>query len=107
MRTTRLFGTLVLAGVFSLGAAAAEEPSAEYTKAMKDLAAVAQALDKSIEAQDFDAISKDATSAAAAFTVVANYWRGKAQDATNFAETGSKASADMNVAANQKSAEGA
>ena len=88
-------------------AAAAEKPTPEYQKAMKDLGAVAQAIGKPGASEDFPAVTKSVESAKAAFDVVEKYWRAKSvDDALKAAQAGQKAAADMGVAAGLTSAEG-
>jgi cytochrome c556 len=86
---------------------AAEKPTAEYQKAMKDLAAFMGALSKPGAAEDFDLAKAQAAIAKDSFAVTLKYWNGKgAPDAIKLAEAGAKAVADLNVSANLSSAEG-
>jgi hypothetical protein len=102
--STRL--ALVFVAVFGLQVRAADKPSADYQKAMKDLGAFAQSIDKAVMADDFDAVAKLAASAQADFEVVEKFWTSKAQDATKLAQNGAKAAADLGVVAGLKSHEG-
>src|SRR5262245_22796174 len=109
MRHQKLFVVLFVAGVvgFGLSVAANEKPSDEYRKAMRDLAAFNEGIDKAFMAEDCDALGKLATSAKAAFGVTENYWSSRNADATKLAQTGGKAAADLGVAAGLKSGDGA
>jgi hypothetical protein len=94
-------------GVFGLVLTAAEKPSDDYVKAMKDLGSVNAGLKKAADSDDFDTLSKSAMTARDAFAVAEAYWKGKADDAFKLAGIGVKASADLGVAAGLKSTEGA
>jgi hypothetical protein len=102
--TTRV--ALVFVAVFGLQVRAAEKPPADYQKAMKDLGAFAQGIDKAVMADDFDAVEKYAAAVKADFEVVENYWTKKAPDAAKIAQTGGKAAEDLAVVAGLKSHEG-
>jgi len=93
-------------GLFSFAAIAAEKPSPEFVKAMKDLAAANQAITKSVAAGDFNAVASNAGNAVNAIPVVQAYWKGKAPDASKAAEDAAKAAADLRVAAGLQSQEG-
>jgi hypothetical protein len=97
---------LVFAAVFGLQVRAADKPPADYQKAMKDLGAFAQGIDKAVMADDFDAVAKYATAVQADFELVEKYWTGKAKDAVEIAQNGGKAAADLGVVAGLKSHEG-
>jgi cytochrome c556 len=94
-------------GLFGFAAVAAEKPTDEYQKAMKDLGGVAQAMSKPEASEDFAAVTKSVDSTKAAFAVVEKYWRAKgSDDALKAVAVGTKAAADMGVAAGLTSAEG-
>jgi cytochrome c556 len=103
-----LAAAIAVVGLFGIAAIAAEKPSDEYQKAMKDLGGVAQSLSKPEATEDFPAVTKSVETAKAAWTTVEKYWRTKAtaEDAMKLVQAGSKAAADMGVAANLTSAEG-
>src|SRR5262245_4477195 len=108
-RRRMLKHALVTLGVFGvLGGAlfAADKPSEDYQKAMKDLRTVAAEMGKPNASEDMVLATKHAATAAAAFTIAEAYWKGKADDALKAAQTGQKAATDMSVAAGQNSAEG-
>src|SRR5260370_34160132 len=67
-------------GLFGFAAFAAEKPTDEYQKAMKDLGGVAQAMSKPEASEDFAAVTKNVESTKAAFAVVEKYWRAKGTD---------------------------
>jgi hypothetical protein len=107
MRHRAVVVALVL-GVFGLAVSGAEKPPENYQKAMKDLGAFAQGIGKAISDQDYDAVSKYAASAEAAFVVAGAFWTTKGDaDAAKTAQTGEKAAGDLAVVAGLKSAEGA
>jgi len=93
-------------GMFAVGVMTAEKPSDQYSKAMKDIDAAMQSLNKAIQAEDFDTVSKNAASMVDAFPVVEKYWAGKAQDAATLVQKAEKVAADLGVAAGLKSGEG-
>ena len=109
MRHQKLFVVLFVAGVagFGLSVAANEKPSDEYRKAMRDLAAFNQGIEKAIMAEDYDTVQKLAASAKAAFGVTESYWSTRNAEATKLAQTGGKAASDLDVAAGLKSGDGA
>jgi len=86
---------------------AAEKPSAEYQKAMKDLGGVMAALGKPEASEDFELGKKQGQAAKDAFAATLKYWNTKgAPDAVKLAETGAKAAADLYVSADLSSSEG-
>ncbi len=100
---------LVTCGLVILLAGAAmtaEKPSDEYVKAMKDIRAAVQSIDKAIAASDFDVVSKNALLITDAFLVVDKYWAGKAEDALRLSHTAGKAASDLEAAADLRSVEG-
>jgi hypothetical protein len=98
----------VLLGSLAFVLFAAEKPPQDYQQAMKDLGAFAQGISKAVQAEDYDAITKYATSAKDAFGIVESYWSKKSDaDALRTAQEGVKAAADLGVTANLKSKEGA
>ena len=98
---------LVLLGMLGAAASTAEKPSENYQKAMKDLDAFAQGIGKAVSDQDYDAVTKYAASAEAAFVVAGAFWTAKGDDAAvKMAQTGEKAAGDLAVVAGLKSAEG-
>ncbi len=107
MRQQSLFVVLFVVGVFGLAVVAAEKPPENYQKAMKDLAAFNQGIEKAMMAEDFDAVTKLAASAQAAFGVAEQFWTSRSAEATKDAQTGAKAAADLGVAAGLKSQDGA
>ena len=93
-------------GVFGLAVMTAEKPPEDYSKAMKEIGAAMQSVNKVIPAGDFDTVSKNAATIIAAFPVVTKYWTGKDDDAVRLSETAKKAAADLGIAAGLMSAEG-
>jgi len=93
-------------GIFGLAVMTAEKPSEEYSKAMKDIGAGMQAANKAIQAQDYEAVSKNAATIIDAFPVIEKYWAGKSEDAVKMVRKAAKAASDMRVAAGLNSAEG-
>lgn len=107
MGRTLLAVTLALSTAIAVALQAAEKPSPEYAKAMKDLGTVMQTLSKPSAAEDFELAKKLGQSAKDAFAVVQKYWTAKGvEDASKLAETGAKAAADLFVVANLSSTEG-
>jgi hypothetical protein len=107
MRQGRLMMTIGFTIALGLMVRAAEKPSPEYVKAMKDLSGVVQALTKPGASEDFELAKKNATTAKDAFDLVKTFWAGKgATDAVKLADAGSKAVADLSVSANLSSKEG-
>ncbi len=95
-----------LIGLFAGVAVAVEKPSDEYVKAMKDIRAAMQNVDKAVQASDFEAVSKNAAVVKDAFSLVEKYWNGKAEDALKLAQTAGKAASDLGVAAGLASGDG-
>jgi mono/diheme cytochrome c family protein len=106
MRRQKWFAVLLVAGMIGLVVEAAEKPTAEYQKAMKDLGAFAAGIDKAITAEDYETIQKLAVSAREAFAVAEAYWTGRSEEAKQWAGAGGKSAADLNVVAGFKSKEG-
>ena len=107
MRKGLAFGTLGLNALFWIAVTAAEKPSEQYSKAMKDIGAAAASVTKAIPAEDFDTVSKNATSIIEAFPVIRKYWTDKADgDAVRSVVAAEKAAADLRVAAGLKSSDG-
>lgn len=104
----RLWAAAVCAVVVvGFTAMAAEKPSAEYQKAMKDLGAANASLRINATAKDYVAVEKDAATLKAAFTVADTFWTAKkADDAIKMSKDGLKASIDLDTAAKAKSDEG-
>jgi hypothetical protein len=108
MKHWYLWAVPVLLGSLGVLLFAAEKPPQDYQQAMRALGAFAQGISKAVEAEDYDAITKYATSAKDAFSVVEAYWSKKSDaDALKAAQEGVKAAADLGVTANLKSKEGA
>src|SRR5438477_563215 len=98
MRRLHLVMTLALVGAMAMALRAAEKPSADYQKAMKDLGAVAAAEAKPGAHEDMDLARKSAATAKDAFGVVEKFWNAKGvADAVKLAEAGTKAAQDLNV----------
>jgi hypothetical protein len=100
---------LITCGVvilFAFGAGAAEKPPAEYAKAMKDIDAAAQKIDKAMKADDYESVSKSSDEMIEPLKIVQTYWTGKSDDAVTMTEDTAKASIDLTVSADLKSAEG-
>lgn len=93
-------------GMFGLAVMTAEKPPDQYSKAMKDIGAALESANKAIQAQDLDAVSKNAGLIVEAFPVVENYWTGKDSDAVKLVQAASKAASDMRVAAGLQSSDG-
>lgn len=93
-------------GVFALGAGAAEQPPVEYARAMKEIDAAAQKVEKAIAAEDYDTVSKSSDEMIEPLKIVQTYWTGKSDDAVTMTEDTAKASIDLTVSADLKSAEG-
>lgn len=105
----RVTGFLMFALVVAIGLVvrAAEPAPADYSKAMKDLGGLMQALGKPGASEDFELAKKSAATARDAFAIVQAYWKAKGDTtATKLAETGTKAAADLNVVATLVSSEG-
>lgn len=96
-----------VAGAFGLVAAAAEKPPEDYKKAMQDLGAFAQGIDKAVSDENYDSVATLAKSARDAFGVAEKYWTGKSTEAADLAQKGGKAAADLFVMAGIKNQEGA
>lgn len=78
---------------------AAEKPSAEYVEAMRTLAVVAAELPKRLAEDDAAGLDKLVIAARPAVGVVERYWSTRGVDsATAFAQTASKAIAEISVA---------
>src|SRR5262245_12038251 len=93
--------------VIALVVRAAEKPTPEYQKAMKDLGGMMQALTKPGAFEDFELAKKSAASARDDFSVVQKYWSAKGNtEAVKLADAGTKAAADLAVVAGLTSAEG-
>ena len=92
--------------VFGLTVLGAETPPADYSKAMKDIDAATQSLQKALAAEDFDTVTKGAVIIIAAFPVIEKYWTGKDASAVKWAQMGGRAAIDMRVTAGLKSVEG-
>jgi cytochrome c556 len=109
MRHWNLVVGALIAGQLGLAVFAAEKPPADYQKAMKDLGAFASGIDKAINDEDYETVTKLALSAADAFAVAEKYWNDKKDEkAAQMASTGGKAAADLNVVSTTfKSKEGA
>ena len=107
MRQQSLFVVLCVVGVFGFAVVAAEKPPENYQKAMKDLAAFNQGIDKAVMAEDYETATKLAASAQAAFGVAEQFWASRAAEAATASQTGAKAAADLAVAAGLRSQEGA
>ncbi|MGE0392182.1 MAG: hypothetical protein AB7I25_00660 [Vicinamibacterales bacterium] len=107
MRRLSLATTCLLIASMIAAVRAAEKPSAEYQKAMKDLGGVMATLGKPGASEDFELAKKQGEVAKEAFAVTLRFWNGKgAPDAIKLADAGAKAVADLNVSANLSSAEG-
>jgi cytochrome c556 len=108
MRKWAVLVTLGIVGVFALAATAAEKPSADYQKAMRDLGAVAQGLGKAVQAEDYDTLTKYTASAKAALEVALKFWQSKkVEDGIRHADNATTAVAVLGVSAGLKSQEGA
>lgn len=103
------FAALVAAAVVALVTVghAAEKAPADYEKAMKDLGAFAAGIDKAVDAEDFDTVTKLAISARKAFEVTQTYWTEKSKEAAEQALAGYKSAADLEVVSGFKNKEGA
>lgn len=104
-----VFAALVAAamvGLVTVGYAAEKAP-ADYEQAMKDLGAFAAGIDRAVEAEDFDTVTRLAVSARKAFEVTQTYWTEKSKDAAEQALSGYKSAADLEVVAGFKNKEGA
>jgi hypothetical protein len=93
-------------GLVALGAGAAEKPPAEYAKAMKEIDAAAQKVEKAIKAEDYETVSKSSDEMIEPLKIVQTYWTGKSDEAVTMTEDTAKASIDLTVSADLKSAEG-
>ena len=108
MRHRVVPAVLVLFGMLGTAVSTAEKAPENYQKSMKDLGAFAQGIGKAVSDQDYDAVTKYAASAEAAFVVAGAFWTSKGDaDAAKMAQTGEKAAGDLAVVAGLKSAEGA
>ncbi len=107
MRRLSLAITCLLVASMIAAVRAAEKPSAEFQKAMKDLGGAMAALGKPGASEDFDLAKKQGQAAKDAFAVVLKYWNAKGvPDAIKLSETGAKAAADLYVSADLSSSEG-
>ena len=106
MHHRRFLVAVVLLSGASYGLFAAEKPPADYQKAMKDLGAFAQSIDKAVADEAYEAIVKLAASAQADFVVAEAYWKGKAPDAFSAATSGEKFAVDLGAVAALKNKEG-
>jgi cytochrome c556 len=98
---------LAAASVLAIGVMANEKPSEAYVKSMKDTNVAAQSLRKNLEAKDYAAIAKDASTLKALFEGTEDFWtKRKADDAIAAAKAGVKASTDLEAAAKAKNEEG-
>ena len=96
---------LCAAGVLGLCivTAAQEKAPEAYQKAMKDINAANTALRGHVTAKDYEAIAKDAAALKGPFEAGAKFWADKkVKDATDWANAGVKAAADLEAAAKAK-----
>ena len=93
-------------GLFGLAVMAAENPPADYSKAMKDISAAVARIDKATAAGDFDTIGQSAGVIVDTLPVVEKYWTGKADDAVMFAQTAAKVAGDLRAVAGLQSRDG-
>lgn len=106
MRKGLAFG-LGFGALLSVAVMTAEKPSEQYSKAEKAIGAAAESATKAIQAQDFDTVSKNATSIIEAFPVIRKYWTDKADlDAVRLVTAAEKSAADLRVAAGLQSTDG-
>lgn len=75
MRIRRCCLALAIAAVLAATVAAGEKPTAEYTGAMRALAAATRGLDEALEARDHDTMNEHVIQARPAIEVVQQYWR--------------------------------
>ncbi len=107
MRYGQVMLTMGFTLLLTLMVGAAEKPSPEYVKAMKDLSGVMQALDHPGAAEDFALGERSAATAKQALAIIRKYWDAKVTtDAVKLADVGIKAAIDLGVAASLSSAEG-
>jgi hypothetical protein len=93
-----IFGVVVMAG---------EKAPDSYVKNMKDTNAAAQSLRKSVEAKDYEAVSKDAATLKTLFGSTEEFWtKRNAEDAVAAAKAGVKAATDLETAAKAKNEAG-
>jgi len=105
MRKGFMLVTCGFVGMLGLTALASDKPPADYANAMKAIAAAQDAATKAIQAEDFDAVEKNAASIVDAFPVIEKYWASKS-DVAQVARTAAKAASDLRVSSQQRSLEG-
>ncbi len=107
MRHVQSFVTCGFIAAIAMIVHAAEKPSADYQKAMKDLGGIVGALTKPGASEDFELAKQASITAKDAFGVAEKYWstRGDAE-AVKLAKAGAKAALDLNVVAGLSSPEG-
>jgi hypothetical protein len=107
MRPYTVLVTAFLVGVFGLATSASEKPPDTYKQAMQNLNAFSTGIDKAVTDENYDNVARLGQSARDAFGVAEKYWTGKSADASQLAQKGGKAAADLVVMAGIKSQEGA
>ena len=107
MRHGLVMLTMGFAVALSLVVRAAEKPSPEHVKAMKDLSASVQALAKPEAASDFELADKSATTVKTALEVVKKYWDKRGDiEAKKLTDAAVRAASDLDVSARLSSTEG-
>ena len=106
MRGASGWWAVCAAGALGLTVVASEKPPESYVKNMKETNAAAQELRKNVEAKDYDAIAKQATTLKTLFENTQSFWENrKADDAIGIAKSGAKAAGDLAAAAKAKNDE--
>lgn len=107
MRNNFVMLTIGFTVAFSLVARAAEKPTPEFVKAMKDLIGVVQTMTKPDAATDFELATKSSVTAKAAFAVVKKYWdTGNDLEAIKLSDASVKAAGELGISSYMSSAEG-
>jgi cytochrome c556 len=98
---------LGVAAWFGLAVMASEKAPDSYVKNMKETNAAAQSLRKSVEAKDYDAVAKDASTLKDLFSSTEEFWtKRNTEDAVTAAKSAVKAATDLETAAKAKDAAG-
>ncbi len=106
MHYTWVLITCGLVGLLATTTTTAEKPPEEYAKAMRDIRAAMENVDKALKAVDFEAVTKNAAIVEDAFLLVEKYWTGKAEDALKWSQAAGKAASDLGSAASMASGDG-
>jgi cytochrome c556 len=108
MRRTPALVIGTLLGALALIVIAADKPPDDYAKLMKDFGSALQGVNKAVQAEDFEAVTKNIVVVIDGLPAVEKFWsnRAGAQDAQKLVEAAKKSAGDLRVAAGLKSGEG-